>query len=142
MPNENLNLSLDEELVTYRRRRPRDAKAPFIILGSGLSNRNGTSMNTLKVLLKLTAGPQQLLLEMLDHRDVDTNQVLRSRLENKRQIDNHLPALIEADLVRTVQRGVYMINPLAVMPPNGTAARAMWNGLSRPTETETTPVTG
>ena len=140
MPNEKLNLSLDEELVTYRRRRMRDAKAPFLILGNGQSNRNGTSMNTLKVLLTLSPGPQKLLLELIEARDTDTNQVLRAKLKDKRLVQNHLSALIEADLVRRIKSGLYMINPLAVMPPNGNAARATWINLAPPDEAPT-PVT-
>lgn len=141
MPNENLNLSLDEELVTYRRRRMRDAKAPFIILGNGLSNRNGTSMNTLKVLLTLSPGPQKLLLELIEARDVDTNLVGRQRLKDKRLVQNHLAALMEVDLIRRIKPGMYMINPLAVMPPNGNDARAKWLSIERqPEGTEATPV--
>jgi hypothetical protein len=146
MPNEILNLSYDEELVTHRRRRVRDAKPPFLIVGTGDSNRNGASMDLLDILASLPPSSIKLFRAMVKARDVDTNQVVRMRLLaqpniDARYVDNHLPALMNSDLIRRVQRGAYMINPLAVMPPNGNAARATWINL-RETERATTPVTG
>ena len=101
-------------------------------------------MHTLKVLLSLNPGPQKLLLEMIEARDVDTNQVSRKALKDKRLLQNHVSALMRVDLVRRMQAGMYMINPLAVMPPNGNAARATWSILLKETEedTATTPVKG
>lgn len=96
-------------------------------------------MNTIKVLLSLSPGPQKLMLELLEARDIDTNQVLRSRLQDKRLIQNHMAALMEVDLVRRIQKGVYMINPFAVMPPNGNAARAQWSILWQGTEETAAP---
>lgn len=136
MPNDLLNLSLDEELVTYRRRRKRsDAKAPFFIAGLGSSNRNGESMNLIRVLGEVSRASHQLFSAMVDVRAIDTNVVLRDNLLNEpginaRYVDNHLPALIEAGLVRRAQRGCYLINPNAVMPPNGMAAKQHWSSLS------------
>lgn len=147
MPNEFFNLSRDEELVTHRRRRQRDLKPPFMCVGTGDSNRNGESMDYTDTLASLPPQSIKLFRAFLRARNVDTNEVMRVRLleqpgVNGRYVDNHLPPLLECSLVRRIQRGAYMINPLAVMPPNGHAARTRWNDLSRPTETETTPVTG
>lgn len=151
MPNEIFNITSDEELVTYRRRRQRDFKAPFLIVGNGMVNRHGKSMNTLKMLLSLSPGPAKLFLAMVEARDVDSNTVHRTSILNEelnaRHLDNHMPALVEAGLVRRMKRGMYMINPWAVMPPNGHDAREAWAGLSRAEEssentTATTPVTG
>lgn len=146
MPNDFLNLSPDEELVTYRRRRKRsDAKAPFFIAGLGGNNRNGESMNLIRVLGEVSRASHQLFSAMVDVRAIDTNVVTRDSLLNTpginaRYVDNHLPDLIEAGLVKRVHRGRYLINPYAVMPPNGTDARAMWNTVNHvQTETETAP---
>ena len=137
MPNDILNLSRDEELVTYRRRRQRDAKAPFLIIGTGESNRNGKSMNTLRILTSLSPGPAKLFVALVEVRDIDTNQVTRRSLIkqgeiNNRHVDNHLPALIELDLVRRIEPGLWIINPMVIMPPNGTEARTLWNSLREP----------
>jgi hypothetical protein len=136
MPNEFLNLSRDEELVTYRRRRARDAKPPFTIIGNGLSNRNGRSMDTLEILTSLSPGPAKLFVAMVRARDVDTNQVARRDLIkgtelNGRHVDNHLPKLLEVDLVRRLEPGLWMINPMVIMPPNGTDARQNWSLLAQ-----------
>jgi hypothetical protein len=134
MPNSILNLSYDEELVTHRRRRLRDAKPPFLIVGTGDSNRNGASMDLLDTLASLPPSSIKLFRAMVKARNVDTNEVVRTRLlspeVDSRFVQNHLPALMECDLIRRIQRGIYMINPLAVMPPNGNAARTAWAGLS------------
>lgn len=135
MPNDLLNISLDEELVTYRRRRMRnDRKAPFFICGIGGTNRNGDSMNVIETLASTPSASIKLFSAMLKARVVETNQVLRSVLSQQpgidaRYIDNHMPGLIEARLVKRVQRGIYLINPNAVMPPNGIAAKAQWSSL-------------
>lgn len=135
MPNESLNLSLDEELVTYRRRRSRtDRKAPYFICGLGGSNRNGESMNVVEVLAELSPAAIKLFSVMLKARSVETNVVFRTDLMktvNTRYVDNHMPLLMAVDLVRRSQRGTYMINPLAVMPPNGTEARAIYLSLEK-----------
>lgn len=149
MPNEILNLSYDEELVTHRRRRLRDAKPPFLVVGTGDSNRNGASMDLLDILSALPPSSIKLFRAMVKARNVDNNEVVRTRLlaqpdVDSRYVQNHLPALMECDLVRRIQRGIYMINPLAVMPPNGNAARAQWSILGQQTSDDAaaTPVTG
>lgn len=146
MPNESLNLSLDEELVTYRRRRSRsDRKPPFFICGLGGSNRHGESMDLIDVLLGLPTASGKLFRAMLKARNVETNEVARVALLQQpgidpRYIQNHMPAVIESGLVRRIQRGQFIINPDAVMPPNSDAARHTWNSINHgPTETEPTP---
>jgi len=131
MPNDKLNLSLDEELVTYRRRRSRtDRKAPYFICGLGGANRHGESMNVVEVLAGLSPAAIKLFSAMLKTRVVESNLVLREQLVkngvDSRSVDNHMPLLMAVDLVRRISRGVYMINPMAVMPPNGTEARAVF----------------
>lgn len=147
MPNESLNLSLDEELVTYRRRRSRsDRKPPFFICGLGGSNRHGESMDLIDVLLGLPTASGKLFRAMLKARNVETNEVARVALLQQpgidpRYIQNHMPAVIESGLVRRIQRGQFIINPDAVMPPNSDAARHTWNSINLgPEETEPTPV--
>ena len=133
MPNESLNLSLDEELVTYRRRRSRnDRKPPFFICGLGGSNRHGESMDLIDTLLGMPTASGKLFRAMLKARNVETNEVDRAALLQQpgidpRYIQNHMPAVIEAELVRRIQRGRFVINPNAVMPPNATVARDLWN---------------
>lgn len=133
MPNESLNLTLDEELVTYRRRRSRsDRKPPFFICGLGGSNRHGESMDLIDTLLGMPTASGKLFRAMLKARNVETNEVDRAALLQQpgidpRYIQNHMPAVIEAELVRRIQRGRFVINPNAVMPPNATVARDLWN---------------
>jgi hypothetical protein len=133
MPNNTLNVALanGEEVVFHRRARRTDLKMPFLMLGNGLTNQHGTSVDLIGKMCELHTAPRKLLVRMIQQRDVHTNLVTHQALMalpdvNKRTLDNHMPALIKLDLVRRVQRGVYMINPLAVLPPNGIDARAQW----------------
>lgn len=149
MPNETINVivSTAEEAVIHTRPRVRDYKVPFTMYGNGLSNRNGVSLDIADVMCELTDGPRNLLRAMIKTRNVDSNIVRHQGLiaredTTNRSISNHMPVLIQRDYVRRIQRGLYLINPYLVLPPDGVAARAMWKDLSRPTETETTPVTG
>lgn len=115
--------------------------------GNGLSNRNGVSQDIADVMCELTDGPRNLLRAMIKTRNVDSNIVRHRGLiaredTNNRTISNHMPVLIERDHVRRIQRGLYLINPHLVLPPDGVSARQMWNDLSLLRETEPTPVTG
>lgn len=150
MPNRTVNVTVEtgEEVVFHRRTRRMDAKMPFLMLGNGQTNRNGTSVDFLMTMLELHQAPRKLMMQMIEVRNVDSNLVTHEALMgapgmNKRIIDNHMPALIDIGLVRRVKRGLYLINPLAVLPPNGIAAREMWNSIYPASEeTEPTPVTG
>jgi hypothetical protein len=136
MPNESLNLSLDEELVTYRRRRSRsDRKPPFFICGLGGSNRHGESMDLIDVLLGMPTASGKLFRAMVKARNVETNEVTRTALLQQpgidsRYVQNHMPSVIASGLAKRIVRGQFIINPDAVMPPNAHAARAVWNRLS------------
>jgi hypothetical protein len=136
MPNESLNLGLDEELVTYRRRRSRsDRKPPFFICGLGGSNRHGESMDLIDTLLGMPTASGKLFRAMVKARNVDTNEVARAALLQQPDIDpgyiqNHMPAVIASGLVRRIQRGQFIINPDAVMPPNAHGARIVWESLN------------
>jgi hypothetical protein len=133
MPNESLNLGLDEELVTYRRRRSRsDRKPPFFICGLGGINRHGESMDLIDTLLGIPTASGKLFRAMLKARNVETNEVDRVALLQQPDIDaryiqNHMPAVLSSGLARRIQRGQFIINPDAVMPPNGNAARTIWD---------------
>ena len=145
MPNESLNLGLDEELVTYRRRRSRsDRKPPFFICGLGGSNRHGESMDLIDTLLGMPTASGKLFRAMVKARNVDTNEVARAALLQQPDIDpryiqNHMPAVIASGLVRRIQRGQFIINPDAVMPPNAHGARIVWNSLNEQAEVIDTP---
>ena len=137
MPNESLNLTLDEELVTYRRRRSRsDRKPPFFICGLGGSNRHGESMDLIDVLLGMPTASGKLFRAMVKARNVETNEVDRTALLQQpgidpRYIQNHMPAVIASDLARRIRRGQFILNPDAVMPPNAHGARIVWNAAAK-----------
>jgi hypothetical protein len=145
MPNESLNLGLDEELVTYRRRRSRsDRKPPFFICGLGGSNRHGESMDLIDTLLSMPTASGKLFRAMVKARNVDTNEVFRAALLQQPDIDpryiqNHMPAVLASGLAKRIQRGQFIINPDAVMPPNAHGARTVWNSLNEQPQVITTP---
>lgn len=113
-------------------------------------------MDMLGEVIKLRHASQQLFHQMVRFRDKETNLVYTNSYGvgtttgrvvdfpfSNKFVRNHWPALQEANLVRRVKRGCFMINPDAVIPLTAyPAAKAQWDDLSRPTETETTPVTG
>ena len=104
-----------------------ERKPPYFICGLGGHNRNGESMNVISVLAELPPSSIKLFDLMVKAREVGTNEVMRLNLDvDSRFIQNHMPALIEKQLVRRIKRGHYIINPDAVMPPNARAARALW----------------
>jgi hypothetical protein len=151
MPNNTLNivLSTNDEAVVHTRSRTRDRKVPFTMFGNGKDNRNGASMNILELMCELTDGPRKLFTAMVACRNEDNNTVRHTSLLQanvpSRAIGNHLPVLIEKDMVRRVQRGLYLINPYLVLPPEGHEARAQWIAISPDSgknETVATPVEG
>lgn len=84
-------------------------------------------MNVISVLAGLPPSSIKLFDLMVRAREVGTNEVIRTNLDvDSRFIQNHMPALIDCELVRRIKRGHYIINPDAVMPPNARAARALW----------------
>jgi hypothetical protein len=100
-------------------------------------------MNLIRVLGTVSRASHVLFSAMVDARAIDTNVVARDNLLNEpgmsaRYVDNHLPGLIEAGLVKRMHRGCYLINPFAVMPPNGAEARAAW-GMVTHGDQETEP---
>ena len=134
MPHD-IKLSPDEEYVTYRRRRNRNTrKPPFFICGLGGNNRNGESMDVINAILNMPTASGRLFNAMIKARDVETNVVLRVSLLQQPEIDekyisNHMAAVIREGLVRRIQRGLFIINPDAVMPPNTKDAHTMWQSL-------------
>lgn len=120
-------------------------KPPFFIAGLGGINRHGESMELLDVLASLPPSSIKLFSLMVKERDTQTNMVDLAAIRqhvNARYVDNHMPALMDCNLVRRVQRGRYMINPVAIMPPDLNAARVVYRGLSREKGEAATPVTG
>ena len=118
-------------------------------------------MDMLGEVIKLRHASQQLFHQMVRFRDKDTNLVytnscgtgvVSGRTINfpfsNKFVRNHWPALEQAQLVRRVKRGCFMINPDAVIPLTAYgAAREMWDKLSilgqKTTETAApTPVRG
>lgn len=84
-------------------------------------------MNVISVLAELPPSSIKLFDLMVKAREVGTNEVMRVNLDvDSRFVQNHMPALIEKNLVKRIKRGHYIINPDAVMPPNVRAARTLW----------------
>jgi hypothetical protein len=112
-----------------------ERKAPYFMCGLGGRNRNGESMDVLDTLASLSPSSIKLFRAMVQARARGTNIVDRDDLIdgliNARYVQNHMPALVDCDLVRRVKRGEYMINPDAVMLPNGEAAREQWLSLAQ-----------
>lgn len=133
MPRQTItHIESNEELVIRRARYNTEQKPPFWVAGSGLKNRHGESMNVLKAVIELPASSQVLFLNLMTNRDVDTNvvEMVGKDKEDKRFIQNHMGCLLKADLVRRIKRGVFMINPDAVMPPRYRSVKQEWDGLS------------
>lgn len=122
-----------EEVVLYRRaHNAPERKPPFFICGTGSSNNYGESMDVIDTLATLPGSSIKLFNRMLKARDVDSNVVrlVGKDVADKMWIQNHMPAVIESGLVRRVSRGVFMINPDAVMPPRYRTVKNEWEGLS------------
>lgn len=91
-------------------------------------------MDLIDTLLEMPTASGKLFRAMVKARNIDTNEVDRAALLQQpgidpRYIQNHMPPVIRSGLVKRIQRGRFIINPNAVMPPNGSEARALWNNL-------------
>lgn len=145
MPSRTITIASDEGLSIIPHFRGREIRPPFAMYGNGeSSNRTGlSSMDMLGEVIKLRHASQQLFHQMVRFRDKDTNLVYSNScgqgVVSGRTIDfpfsnkfvrNHWPALQQAQLVRRVRRGCYLINPDAVMPLIGyPAIKAQWDSL-------------
>ncbi len=96
-------------------------------------------MDILDVLTELSPASIKLFKVMLRKRNHDTNHVRLkpSEMESPRLISNHMPSLIEKQVVHRISNGYYMINPDFVIPSHGyRSAKLEWqsltNGLSAP----------
>ena len=121
----------DEEIVIGSRRRDVERKPPFLICGSGGANRNGESLNLIKLLSMLTPGSVKLFAAMVERRDVSTNVVVivGDAIFSSKYLENHMPGLIKCGLVKRIKRSTFMINPDALMPPKYRVARIEWDKL-------------
>jgi hypothetical protein len=148
----NVTIESGQELTVYPTLHRREVRPPFEMHGNGeTSKRTGlSSMDMLGTVITLRHASQQLFHQMVRFRDKDTNLTytnsfginpLGNRIDfpfSNKFVRNHWPALEQAQLVRRVKRGCYLINPDAILPLTGYAAiKAQWDSLN-PGERETT----
>lgn len=148
IPKEELqNLEIKEgELVEIVRKstRPANNTPPWNMVGNGLSNRTGTSMDFIDICAELN----QAELKLLKFLRNEYNDNIRNKVDNTNVVvpaksDNYSAYLSKAleknylhmesmDIMVRVKRGVYLINPNLFIPSNNYhSVNALWETLER-----------
>lgn len=120
----------DEVLEITRRKKVKEPLPPFSMVGNGLSNRYGTSLDIIEVCLQLTLTEIKLLQFFRDcyaanimKKEFNTNLVVPARWEKfdpylTKALEKSYKSLEEKKIISRVKRGTYIINPNLFVPQN------------------------
>ena len=111
---------------------------PYYKIGNGKTNRQGTSMNLIQLMADMTK-PEQVMMKLLESNldmwNPNAMNCVYIRLQDlssteAQYIKRAYPLLESKNLVKRVKRGLYMLNPEAIIPPvNQKETIELWNSL-------------
>lgn len=117
-------------------------KPHFNMIGTGrifMNSKRLPAVDLLKEMANMTAGESFTFLHLrdsiiYDHKEKEYELYIPIKQTEfttyqKKLFKLGAKSLIERDLIRRVKRGTYMINPMAVIAKNFTAAEIEWNQL-------------
>ena len=122
---------IGEVIEVTSRKRYKEPLPPFSMVGNGLSNRYGTSLDIIEVCLQLNQSELRLLQFFRDcyadsimRGDVNPNLVIPTRYE---KFDKYLSKALEKNynhleylgVIVRVKRGSYLVNPTLFVPRQG-----------------------
>lgn len=132
----------DEVIEIVRKKKYNEPLPPYNIVGNGLTNRHGTSVDILEICLQLNMAEMKLLQFLRTAFTVNSinkeeipNVVLPSSWE---EFDKYLSTALMKNythleylqVVKRIRRGVYMVNPRILMPSKEyLRIEAMWDNL-------------
>lgn len=132
----------DEVIEIVRKKKYNEPLPPYNIVGNGLTNRHGTSVDILEICLQLNMAEMKLLQFLRTAFTVNSinkeeipNVVLPSSWD---EFDKYLSTALMKNythleylqVVKRIRRGVYMVNPRILMPSKEyLRIEAMWDNL-------------
>ena len=133
-----LTIDSDEEIVVSKKKK-RNRTAPYWKIGKLGGSIGMKTINMLREVANFDSDEKMAFFKLLDSLqwDIDKNDFIyqtkidRSDLSAslKVMLARGLKKLREKGLVRTVKRGVYMINPNGIVPNDYDAELEIWNTL-------------
>ena len=115
----NISIPQNSE-YTQTIRKKYKSKPPFIMVGSGYKNNTGHSMDFIKTLTQMSKPELALFEQITDYLDIESNIGIVKAPKGNQVAQNKIykgyKLLRAKDLVRRVQREMYMVNPDLIIP--------------------------
>lgn len=133
------------EVVEISRKtlRPKEATPPWNMIGNGLSNRTGTSMDFIDICSELNQAELKLLKFLrneynsnIRNKVADTNIVVPAKSEDyspylSKAMEKNYKHMEYMGIVARVKRGTYLVNPNLFIPGNGYGSVSkLWDQLT------------
>lgn len=132
----------DEVIEIVRKKKYNEPLPPYNIVGNGLTNRHGTSVDILEICLQLNMAEMKLLqflrtaftINSINKEEIP-NVVLPSSWD---EFDKYLSTALMKNythleylqVIKRIRRGVYMVNPRILMPSKEyLRIETMWDSL-------------
>lgn len=132
----------DEVIEIVRKKKYNEPLPPYNIVGNGLTNRHGTSVDILEICLQLNMAEMKLLqflrtaftINSINKEEIP-NVVLPSSWD---EFDKYLSTALMKNythleylqVIKRIRRGVYMVNPRILMPSKEyLRIETMWDNL-------------
>lgn len=132
----------DEVIEIIRKKKYNEPLPPYNIVGNGLTNRHGTSVDILEICLQLNMAEMKLLqflrtaftINSINKEEIP-NVVLPSSWD---EFDKYLSTALMKNythleylqVIKRIRRGVYMVNPRILMPSKEyLRIETMWDNL-------------
>lgn len=134
----------DGELIEISRKKVvKEPMPPWNMVGNGMSNRVGVSMDFIDICAELNQAELRLFKFFRDmynsnvrNREVETNIVIPSKDSNYtsylvKALEKNYKHMEYVGIITRVKRGKYLINPNLLLPVSGYAmANKLWNELT------------
>lgn len=134
----------DGELIEISRKKVvKEPMPPWNMVGNGMSNRVGVSMDFIDICAELNQAELRLFKFFRDmynsnvrNREIETNIVVPSKDTNytpylAKALEKNYKHMEYVGIITRVKRGKYLINPNLLLPVSGyAAANKLWNELT------------
>ncbi len=132
-----VTLALDKGETLNISKKKKNTKPGFIMIGSGTTNKhNVTSIDLLHEIAEMTASEKyafflvkdNIVFDPYDSRFIYQVKVPLPNPTEKSKFSRGYTTLVKKDLIRRISKGVYMINPYALVPNDFPEELAIWEG--------------
>ena len=128
--------------ITKKTVKVKDPTPPWNMVGNGMSNRTGTSIDFIDICAELNQAELRLLKffrdvynENIRNREVNTNQIVPAKEELfspylSKALEKNYKHMAFMEIVVRVKRGTYLVNPNLFIPgANYSSINKVWNEL-------------